>query len=286
VRVLDLCSGIGGFSLGLERAGMKTVAFCEIEPYPQAVLRKHWPEVPIYDDIKKLTAARLAADGITGVDVVTGGIPCQPFSVAGKQRGKEDNRHLWPEMLRIVQEFDPTWVIVENVVGFVSMALDDVCFDLEAASYEVQSFVIPACATDAPQRRDRVWIVAHSAKLLRYGSNHNARGCTCFKPVPKLGNRSRAKVVADTQRIGQSGQGQPKQPVYSAEDFIRETNRLDYGSKGGFRPWPVEPGVGRVVDGIPAGMDRLKGLGNAVVPQIPEIIGRAIIQIERTKQCS
>ena len=162
MKVLDLFSGIGGFSLGLHRAGMETVAFCEIEPYPQAVLRKNFPGVPIYDDVRTVTAERLRADGIDTADLVCGGFPCQPFSVAGKQLGKEDDRFLWPEMLRIVQEFKPTWVIGENVAGFVNMALDDCTTDLENAGYEVQPFVIPACATDAPHKRDRCWIVGYS----------------------------------------------------------------------------------------------------------------------------
>ena len=162
MNVLDLYSGIGGFSLGLERAGMKTVAFCEIEPYPQAVLRKNFPGVPIYDDVRTISAERLATDGIGRVDLVCGGFPCQPFSNAGKRRGKDDDRFLWPEMLRIVQEFQPTWVIGENVAGFIDMALCDVSFDLEAAGYEVQSLVIPACAVGLPHRRDRVWIMAHN----------------------------------------------------------------------------------------------------------------------------
>jgi len=163
MNVLDLFSGIGGFSLGLHRAGMTTVAFCEIEPYPQAVLRKNFPGVPIYEDVRTLTAERLRTDGIDRIDVICGGFPCQPFSNAGKQRGTEDHRHLWPEMLRLVQECKPTWVIGENVAGFVNMALDDVSADLENAGYEVQPFVIPACAVGAPHRRDRVWILAYAS---------------------------------------------------------------------------------------------------------------------------
>ncbi len=126
MKVLDLFSGIGGFSLGLERAGMETVAFCEIEEYPRKILAKHWPDVPIYDDVRELNYERLKSDGNTDIDVLCGGFPCQPFSVAGKQRGKEDDRHLWPEMFRLLQETRPTWLIGENVAGFITMALDDV----------------------------------------------------------------------------------------------------------------------------------------------------------------
>lgn len=160
MRVLDLFSGIGGFSLGLERAGMRTVAFCEIEPYCRAVLRKHWPGVPIYDDIRTLTADRLANDGI-GVDVICGGFPCQPFSQAGKRLGQEDHRFLWPEYLRLIEELRPTWVIGENVVGLINMGLDSIIDDLEGIGYPSRTFDIPACAVGAPHERRRVWIVAN-----------------------------------------------------------------------------------------------------------------------------
>jgi hypothetical protein len=146
LKVLDLFSGIGGFSLGLERTGgFETVAFCEIDPYCRRVLAKHWPDVPIYEDVRELHA-----DGLGRIDLVCGGYPCQPFSHAGKRRGKEDDRHLWPEMYRLVDECRPSWVIGENVAGHISMGLDDVLSDLEALDYACRTFVIPACAVDAP----------------------------------------------------------------------------------------------------------------------------------------
>ena len=165
MNVLDLFSGIGGFSLGLERAGMTTVAFCEIEKYPRSILKKQWPDVPIYEDVRNVTAESLRADGITGIDVICGGWPCQPFSVAGKQAGKEDDRHLWPEVHRLIQELRPRWVIGENVSGFVNMALDDTIADLESEGYTTGQMVIPACAVNACHRRDRVWIVAHDTRI-------------------------------------------------------------------------------------------------------------------------
>src|SRR5210317_1274476 len=158
MKVLDLFSGIGGFSLGLEWAGMETIAMCEKDKFCRQVLAKHWPDITIHEDIRKLDGREYK----NAIDVVCGGFPCQPFSVAGKQLGKEDDRHLWPEMLRVIKESAPAWVIGENVSGFVSMALDDVCLDLEAEGYEVQSFVIPACAVEAHHKRDRCWIVAYS----------------------------------------------------------------------------------------------------------------------------
>lgn len=190
LKVLDLFSGIGGFSLGLERTGgFRTVAFCEIEPYCQAVLHKHWPDVPIYDDVRKLDGRAIGT-----VDVVCGGFPCQPWSVAGKRRGAEDDRDLWPEMLRVIAEAKPAWVCGENVAGLGSMAfqrmslgvesriggrtpdgidytytslrqedmqLGRICKDLGALGYDATVFEIPACAVDAPHRRARLWIVAH-----------------------------------------------------------------------------------------------------------------------------
>ena len=158
MRVLDLFSGIGGFSLGLESVGMETVAFCEMDAFCQKVLKKHWPNVPIHSDIKELDGNEYRG----AVELICGGFPCQPFSVAGEQRGAEDDRALWPEMLRVICEVQPTWVIGENVSGIINMELDNVLSDLEAEGYAAQTFVLPACSVDAKHRRDRVWIVAHS----------------------------------------------------------------------------------------------------------------------------
>ena len=158
MNVLDLFSGIGGFSLGLERAGMRTVAFCETDEFCRRVLAKHWPDVPIHGDIKELNG-----DGISA-DLVCGGFPCQPFSVAGVRRGEADDRYLWPEMARVISEVRPRWVLAENVVGIDGLALDRVLSDLESLGYETAPpLEIPACAVDAPHRRQRVWIVAHAA---------------------------------------------------------------------------------------------------------------------------
>lgn len=158
IKILDVCSGIGGFSLGLEATGgFDTVAFCEYDEFCRKVLNKHWPEVPIYKDLKEIgnEPTRL----IQEFDLICGGIPCQPFSLAGKQKGKEDDRHLWPYMYEIIKHKKPTWVIVENVGGFVNVALDDVCLNLETEGYATQSFIIPACGVSAPHRRERIWIL-------------------------------------------------------------------------------------------------------------------------------
>ena len=184
MKVLDLFRGVGGFSLVIERAGMKTIAFCEIEEYPRRVLEKHWPDVPIFKDVRKLYAKDLPYKP----DVITGGYHCQPFSLDGKRRGEEDDRHLWPEMFRLIRECRPTWVIGENVAGHVSMGLDQVLSDLDSENYTCRTFIIPDCAKDAPHRRDRVWIVANSNKL--HGDIPRLRA----SKIPQL---KKAKILGD-----------------------------------------------------------------------------------------
>ena len=233
MRVLDLFSGIGGFSLGLERAGMQTVAFCEIEPYPRAVLRKHWPNVPCYDDIRTLTADRLRADGIVS-DVICGGFPCQDISVAGGGAGiNEDTRSgLWSEYARLVGEIRPKFIIVENVSALLGRGLDRVLRDLAQIGYDAEWHCIPASALGAPHRRDRIWIVAYPGST------------------------------------GLEGQ-------WNVSGRIEQELRDACDNRG----WLPEPNVGRVANGVPSRSHRLKCLGNAVVPQIPEIIGRAIMSV-------
>ena len=260
MKVLDLFSGIGGFSLGLERAGMKTVAFCEIEPFCRRVLAKHWPGVPIYDDVRTLTAQRLAADGIS-VDVICGGFPCQDISTAGNGAGLAGERSgLWREYARLIGEVRPRFVFVENVAALLARGLGDVLGDLAALGYDAEWHCIPAAAIGAPHRRDRVWIVAHTPRqrcekeggLRRYQSTQWVAGGGETVPDP-------------------DGEGVERQRDLSS----RIGAELANASNGGW--WSVEPDVGRVAHGIPDRVDRTSALGNAVVPQIPELIGRAIM---------
>ena len=282
MKVLDLFSGIGGFSIGLEQAGFETAAFCEIEDYPRAVLRKHWPDTPIYRDVKQLTGERLRADGIIP-DVIVGGYPCQPFSVSGRQRGEEDPRHLWPEVHRLIRELRPRWVICENVGGHIKLGLDEVLATLEAEGYTVWPFIIPACGVDAPHKRDRVWIVANtdvddrwrkSSTEPQERSPRMEHGGSSFGQF--VGRASQDVADSDSDRL----QGRTEEPLRGVRDLQGKPERSGAEFRNG---WPVEPSVGRVVDGLPRRSHRIKALGNAVVPQIVQAIGETIIRFEETR---
>jgi len=254
LRVLDLFSGIGGFSLGLERTGgFETVAFCEIEPFPRKVLAKHWPGVPIYEDVRTLTADALARDGI-GVDVITGGFPCQDISMAGAGVGLAGaHSGLWAEVARLAGELRPKFLIVENVSALLGNGMDRVIGDLAALGYDAEWHCIQASRLGAPHDRDRVWIVANDHEIGRLFSGERADGCNAIPTgcewhtsPPKTGWR-------DVQRwfgaLVSDGYG---------DDAAAEASGM--------------------VDGLSGRLDRIAGLGNAVVPQIPELIGRAILE--------
>ena len=184
MRHVDLCSGIGGFALGFEWAGLsKPVLFCDIDPWSRKVLRKNWHDVPIAEDVKELAndPERLVPD----CDILTAGYPCQPFSVAGKQRGAEDDRHIWTEIRTIVEAKRPAWCVFENVYGHVRMGLDEVLSDLEGASYATKAFIVPACAVNAPHRRDRVFIIGRNV-----GDSEHARSpaTTLTRSTVETGN--------------------------------------------------------------------------------------------------
>jgi DNA (cytosine-5)-methyltransferase 1 len=276
MNVLDLFSGIGGFSLGLERAGMRTVAFCERDEYCRAVLRKHWPDIPCFDDIHAIDADGL--DRLGRIDLVCGGFPCQPFSVAGKQRAQEDDRHLWPAMRKVVALAKPDWFLGENVTGLIALALDDVLADLEALGYSAWTLVIPAVAVDARHRRDRVWIIARNANSDR----QSARAVDAEEVAKLLGiaaNTDRERLEGrDSEVLRERGAERPAWSSGSlATDADSEPPRWITEPRRERCEWEPEPAVGRVANGVPRRMDRLRCLGNAVVPQVVEEIGRAIM---------
>jgi len=229
----SLFSGIGGFDLASQWAGWENIFQVEIDPFCRKVLKKNFPNVAKYEDIKEFDGKKYA----NTIDVISGGF--QPFSVAGKQRGKEDDRFLWPEMLRVVSEIRPTWIIGENVAGIINLGLEEVLYDLENEGYEVQSFIIPACSVNATHRRDRVWIVANSSS------------CS---------NRPKGRIQKKPSNIKYIG-GTPWN-----------------------EPWlEVATWLCRIHDGIPERIDRanrLKSLGNDIVPQVVFQIMQAINQIE------
>ena len=305
---LDLFSGIGGFSLAFDNVfheQKNTHIFCEIDPFCQAVLKKHWPDSYIHDNIRsfatnafrggyfhgrpkklatesKFETLRESLTGVHSPFILTGGFPCQPFSQAGRRKGTEDDRHLWPEMLRVIKATQPQWVVAENVRGLLTInggvVFEQVCADLESAGYEVQPIVIPAVAVNAPHRRDRVWFVAHRRQ--QYGSKWRDEGVganTTKWTTRKPDIERRSQDDADTKqsrlergkrKAGQGQCGQSGGVRNSKERQAWDQNWLEVATR-----------LCRVDDGLPRRMDRnprLKALGNAIVPQVAEEIMRAI----------
>lgn len=252
MKGLSLFSGIGGLDLAAEWAGITPVAFCEKDTFCQKVLAKHWPGIPIYDDV-----TTLPYDTIPPVDIIYGGYPCQPFSIAGKRGGHTDTRHLWPAMRSIISGVHPTWVVGENVKGHVTLGLDEVIDDLEGLGYACQAFCIPAFSVGACHTRERVFVVAHTA-----GHGRDARQITHRDGTPD-------------ERASQG----------SHQDFLTEgcsrlrvdVDRHSQTAWGG----GTEPGVRRVPDGIPNRVDRLRSLGNAVVPQQAYPLFRLVANLHR-----
>jgi DNA (cytosine-5)-methyltransferase 1 len=242
LKVLSLFAGIGGFELGLERTGgFETVAQCEIDPFCRRVLAKHWPNVKRYEDVRTLTADTLRGDGIA-VDVICGGFPCQDLSRAGSARGLDGERSgLWREYARLIGEVRPNYVFVENVTELLGRGMDRILGDLAALGYDAEWHCIPASSVGAPHPRERLWIVANTDEVCGDRSYFAALGL---------------QLANGWQALGQSG-------THSR--------------------WDAEPAVGRVVHGLPDGVDRsrIAALGNSVVPQIPELIGNAILEARR-----
>lgn len=269
---LDLFSGIGGFALAAQAAGYSTIGFSEIEPYACKILKRHWPDVPNHGDIRNIRGVR--------ADLITGGFPCQPFSLAGERLGAADDRHLWPEMCRVIAEARPAWVLGENVPGIVSMELDRVLSDLEGIGYAAWPLAIPACGLDARHRRERIWIVAHSERAER-GPHDERGGCDGEGQDGQRQAASRAgkrgALLADGNGERCNGQRLPIQPGRPLQAGAETDGR---GAAGGWATWKPEPGVGRVAHGIPARTHRLRGLGNAIVPQVAETLIRMMARME------
>ncbi|EDW20667.1 DNA cytosine methyltransferase [Bacillus pumilus] len=323
MKSIELFAGIGGIALAAEWAGIETVAFCEREPYCQKLLNQNFPNVPVFDDVRTLNRQLLEDKGVIEpngtIDIISGGFPCQPYSSAGKRRGTEDDRDLWPEMFRIIKELRPTWVVGENVANFANMELDRTLLDLESTGYKVQSFIIPACAVDAKHRRDRTFVVSYSDSFVRMEHKRQSekiqqskqqelqRKESCDSIVSEP-SHSYNETLADSEskRCGEEGEHksirQEKWTSCSCTTFSDKENQGDvrrhwvisdndrssgtrsYHRRGtetddvGQR-WPAEPDVGRVAHGVPNRVDRIKGLGNAVVPQQIYPIFKAIVDI-------
>ena len=287
MRVLDLFAGIGGFTLGLERAGFETVAFCEIDPFAQKVLNKNWPKVPIYDDVKEITAAQLRTDGIE-VDIITGGFPCQDISVAGRQEGLKGERSgLWSECARLLRDIRPRYAIFENVRNLLNGNNGDwfrqVLWEISAIGYDVEWHCIPASALGAHHKRDRVWIVAYcnsDDRRRRSSAQSHQRETRLESRCSSAGQSftEATQTLADSSSVRQSRQGQLEQSLFAKKN---KEGKTTYALTSGTPDiWKTESSVGRVANGVPDRTHRLKCLGNAVVPPIPEMIGRAIMQRE------
>ncbi len=318
----SLFTGIGGIDIAASWAGFTTVGMCEIDDYCRKVLNKHWPDVPKWRDIRDVTAESFyEKTGLRTVDIISGGFPCQPFSVAGKQKGKRDDRYLWPEMLRVIREIKPTWVLGENVPGILRIAGKTVCEDLEREGYAVTVFNFEAAAVGAPHRRDRVFFVANA----KCGGRREKRECRSVETICSgrenntVPSTQSGADVADTEsrksgeqesRNRREGIGRGSEKVIDVADTARvyvqgQHNRQEQGqlrrssrravesSVGRVASrlpcwldgyWRVEPNIPRVATGVKNRVDRLKCLGNAVVPQQVYPILKAISEIERGVQ--
>jgi len=327
MRVLDLFSGIGGFSIGLEKSGMETVAFCEIDEYAKKVLKKHWSGVPTYDDVTKLSKEVLDNDGIS-VDVICGGFPCQDISVAGVQKGIKGKRSgLWGEFARLIDEIRPKYAVVENVPNLLSgdrgRWFGRVLGDLAEIGYDAEWHCISASELGAHHHRDRVWIISYPQSITRGRNNLSelsqrgawvesgsiSQGQFKQKSSSKMANTnnsgdraSRSKTDKNWQKTEQKWKNKSQLKSSRSSENVSNTNSK--GSQGGEntrskgenqqirqqlltrlsgvqgRAWETEPNVGRVAHGVSLRTHRLRCLGNAVVPQIPELIGKAIMDAE------
>jgi len=288
---ISLFSGIGGFDLASEWIGWNNIASCEINPFGRKVLNHYWPDALHHDDVhtftKKLLNEKIKNWNSKDV-ILSGGFPCQPYSQAGKRKGKEDERHLWPEMLRIIREIRPRWIVGENVRGLVNwnggLVFDEIHFDLETLGYEVQSFVLPACSKNAPHRRDRIWIVAYTNDTNTGSDNRGNEGT-----AKEIRRKKTGDVLGTLCDVGNVTDAEmPK----SAGKFIKKSRKSKFNGQNcgniqtGFEKFPTQPpicsgndGISRELDGITFPKWRnesIKAYGNAVVPQVVFEIFKAI----------
>ena len=272
LKALELFAGIGGIALAEQMAGIDVVGLSEIEAYPAKVLKKNFPSVPILKDVRQINRESLRKEGIdaNSINIVSGGFPCQPYSTAGKRRGKEDDRDLWPEMFRIIKELKPRWVVGENVANFVNMELDRTLFDLESIGYETETFVLPACGVDAKHKRVRTFIVAnaYSMRKLQLSRSIKTFGNGISKCCQAMDNTDSDRRLASRK---------------NKYEKLEKNQSKWQSSSTSCTPakWSSEPRVGRVANGVPNRMDRLKCLGNAVVPEQILPIFKAIVEIEK-----
>jgi len=292
----SLFSGIGGFDLAAEWSGFTNLFNCEWEEFPRKVLKHHFPNAEQYGDIKEFDATTYSGR----LDIISGGFPCQPFSVAGKRKGSEDERHLWPEMLRVVGECQPRWVVGENVRGLVSWSdglVFETCYsDLEAIGYSVQSFIIPACATGAPHRRDRVWIVAHREDVRPPQTTNTGRKRAEHQPNDRhevrdsFNTNGRGGNAPDTDfELSECGNDNRK------DGRSKQTERIEsFGKPRGWEEFPTVPPICGGDDGLPKELDgitfskwrreSIKAYGNAIVPQVAHRIFESIKDYEKRKK--
>lgn len=282
----SLFSGIGGFDLAARNCGIENIFQVEIDEFCQKVLTKNFPETQKFRDIKEFNGEQFKGK----IDIISGGFPCQPFSIAGQRKGKEDERYLWEEMLRVISEVEPKWVIAENVSGLLSiengLVFEQVLSQMESIGYEVQPFVIPACAKNAPHRRDRIWIVANNMQ-----SNKRGHGGTIFGKEKDLRRHDECDLSSGFYKASQvntNTNGKHSKEHLTGNKLPIASRTLSPGRNIYDTAWDrswhdVATELCRVDDGLPKKLDRVnrvKALGNAIVPQIAETIFTAILEVE------
>lgn len=286
---MELFAGIGGFGLAGRWAGIESVVQVEWNKYCQKILKKNFPNAALYSDIREFDGTPYRG----AIDIISGGFPCQPYSTAGKRLGKADDRHLWPEMLRVIREVAPRWVVGENVRGLVSwsggLVFDEVQADLEASGYEVFAAILPAASVNAPHRRDRIWFVAYTNQSNAGRNNRSGEIQGTAEAIKgaeqgQNGERLRARLgnVSETTANAKRLQGRNGYKPSMQRRWSENSKQIGVGSIG-FCQWqqfPTQSPVCGGNDGVPNRVDRIAALGNAIVPQVAYQIFKAIIEYE------